>query len=85
MVKKKEELKKRSKLNFVRVMLPGGNGHKYENAARLLDKWVSEGTMAGETMPQKSTYFYPKVFSGLVIYKMEDGLCGGQAVYSRSN
>jgi uncharacterized protein (DUF1015 family) len=26
---------------------------------------------AGETMPQKSTYFYPKVFSGLVIYDMD--------------
>ena len=24
---------------------------------------------ANETMPQKSTYFYPKVFSGLVVYK----------------
>ncbi|MBI2143538.1 DUF1015 domain-containing protein [Candidatus Woesearchaeota archaeon] len=37
---------------------------------------------AGEVMPQKSTCFYPKVFSGLVIYAMEGGLCGGQAVYS---
>ena len=26
---------------------------------------------AGETMPQKSTYFYPKVYSGLVINKIE--------------
>lgn len=28
---------------------------------------------AGEIMPQKSTYFYPKVFSGLVLYRMDDG------------
>lgn len=27
---------------------------------------------SGETMPPKSTFFYPKVFSGLVIYKMEE-------------
>ena len=26
---------------------------------------------ADETMPQKSTYFYPKVYSGLVINKIE--------------
>ena len=25
-----------------------------------------------ELMPQKSTFFYPKVYSGLVIYKMEE-------------
>ncbi len=28
---------------------------------------------AGEIMPQKSTYFYPKIYSGLVIYKIEKG------------
>jgi uncharacterized protein (DUF1015 family) len=27
---------------------------------------------ANETMPQKSTYFYPKIFSGLVSYNMEE-------------
>ena len=27
-------------------------------------------TDAGERMPQKATYFYPKVFSGLTIYKL---------------
>jgi uncharacterized protein (DUF1015 family) len=26
---------------------------------------------AGETMPQKSTYFYPKIYSGIVINKIE--------------
>ncbi len=28
-------------------------------------------TEAGERMPQKSTYFYPKVFTGLTIHKLE--------------
>jgi uncharacterized protein (DUF1015 family) len=27
-------------------------------------------TDAGERMPQKSTFFYPKLYSGLTIYKM---------------
>jgi uncharacterized protein (DUF1015 family) len=27
---------------------------------------------AKETMPQKSTYFYPKIYSGLVCYRFED-------------
>jgi uncharacterized protein (DUF1015 family) len=26
---------------------------------------------AGERMPQKSTYFYPKVYTGLTIYKLQ--------------
>jgi uncharacterized protein (DUF1015 family) len=29
-------------------------------------------TDAGERMPQKSTYFYPKVYSGLTINKLTD-------------
>jgi uncharacterized protein (DUF1015 family) len=33
---------------------------------------VFEVAKAGETLPPKSTFFYPKVFSGLVIYKMEE-------------
>ncbi len=33
-------------------------------------KMIQEVANAGETMPQKSTFFYPKVFSGLTIYKM---------------
>ncbi len=27
---------------------------------------------SGETMPQKSTYFYPKLYSGVVIHKLPD-------------
>jgi uncharacterized protein (DUF1015 family) len=29
--------------------------------------------MAGERMPQKSTFFYPKLLSGLVINPLEPG------------
>ena len=29
---------------------------------------------AGEHMPQKSTYFLPKMLSGLVMYKMNDNI-----------
>jgi uncharacterized protein (DUF1015 family) len=32
---------------------------------------IIEAALAGEKMPQKSTYFYPKVLSGLVINKFE--------------
>ena len=31
---------------------------------------LKEVTDAGERMPQKATYFYPKVYSGLTIYKL---------------
>ena len=34
---------------------------------------VEEISGSGEMMPQKSTCFYPKVYSGLVIYKFENG------------
>lgn len=33
---------------------------------------VKEVAMAGERMPQKSTDFYPKMISGLLIYDLED-------------
>ncbi|MBW8000533.1 MAG: DUF1015 domain-containing protein [Planctomycetes bacterium] len=31
---------------------------------------IEQVAAAGEKMPQKSTYFYPKVYTGLTIYKM---------------
>ena len=33
---------------------------------------MREVALAGETMPQKSTYFYPKLLSGLLIRGMDD-------------
>jgi uncharacterized protein (DUF1015 family) len=32
---------------------------------------VKEVAAAGERMPQKATYFYPKLLTGLVIHKLE--------------
>ncbi len=31
---------------------------------------IQDVAAEGETMPQKSTYFYPKIFTGLTIYKL---------------
>ncbi len=31
---------------------------------------IEQVTATGERMPQKSTFFYPKVFSGLTIHKL---------------
>jgi len=39
------------------------------NAPRLAS--VAEVCMAGEVMPQKSTYFFPKLLSGLVLHPLE--------------
>jgi uncharacterized protein (DUF1015 family) len=42
------------------------------NAVRVQE--VREIALAGEVMPQKSTDFYPKLLSGLVIYKLDEAL-----------
>jgi uncharacterized protein (DUF1015 family) len=39
------------------------------NAPRL--RSVAEVCLSGEVMPQKSTYFYPKLLSGLVLHPLE--------------
>jgi uncharacterized protein (DUF1015 family) len=59
---------------------------EFETAARMIDEGqgqvcfflnptrieqVREIALAGEVLPQKSTDFYPKLLSGLAIYKME--------------
>jgi uncharacterized protein (DUF1015 family) len=41
-------------------------------------------TNAGERMPQKSTYFYPKVYSGLTINKLADIQCTAADCGSKS-
>jgi uncharacterized protein (DUF1015 family) len=40
------------------------------NAPRIED--VQAVCLAGETMPEKSTYFYPKLLTGLVFHPLED-------------
>ena len=73
-----EEQASGSKVDFVK-------GNK-ETLKKLEDKKYSFGFLVnpplmkevfatarnGEVMPQKSTYFYPKVFSGIVIYSLEE-------------
>jgi uncharacterized protein (DUF1015 family) len=41
------------------------------NATRMSE--VRDVANAGEKMPQKSTYFYPKLLTGLVINKVVEG------------
>jgi len=41
------------------------------NATRIEQVWAA--AERGLTMPQKSTYFYPKLLSGLVINPLDDG------------
>jgi uncharacterized protein (DUF1015 family) len=41
------------------------------NATRMNE--VRDVANAGEKMPQKSTYFYPKLLTGLVINKISEG------------
>jgi uncharacterized protein (DUF1015 family) len=41
----------------------------FMNATKIEE--LKEVALAGEHMPQKSTYFLPKMLSGLVIYKMD--------------
>jgi uncharacterized protein (DUF1015 family) len=43
----------------------------FQNAPRV--EQVQAVAMAGERMPQKSTFFYPKLLSGLVINPLDPG------------
>jgi uncharacterized protein (DUF1015 family) len=47
----------------------GGNGAALIVNATGIEE-VKEASLAGERMPQKSTFFYPKTASGLVFYRM---------------
>ena len=49
------------------------NGGKYDAAVVLnepLLKTIWELSSIGKRMPKKTTFFYPKIWSGFVIYKM---------------
>ena len=70
-----ESLKKQENLSYVKDIeeaLQKVNSGKYQIAFLLNPTKIEEirdVTGAGERMPQKSTYFYPKFFTGLVFYK----------------
>lgn len=73
-----EDLKRQTKFHYVKgseeETLKELKNKKYQfgfflNPTKLSQ--VIELTKHNELLPQKSTFFYPKVYSGLVIYKME--------------
>ena len=70
-----ESLKKQENLSYVKDIeeaLQKVNSGKYQIAFLLNSTKIEEirdVTGAGERMPQKSTYFYPKFLTGLVFYK----------------
>ncbi len=70
-----ESLKKQENLSYVKdieEVLQKVHSGKYQIAFLLNPTKIEEikdVTSAGERMPQKSTYFYPKFLTGLVMYK----------------
>jgi len=57
---KKEELKQKSKLNFVNLILPDGDGDKYDNSAGLFEKWKKESVF--ETDKEENVYVYSQSY-----------------------
>lgn len=72
-----ESLKRQENLSYVKdtdEALEKVRGGEYQIAFLLNPTRIEEikdVTGAGERMPQKSTYFYPKFLTGLVMYKMD--------------
>ena len=57
----REALERRHDRNVVRLDLPRGEGEeKYDNARRLLDQWIAEGTLRVESRP--AIYRYEQSF-----------------------
>jgi uncharacterized protein (DUF1015 family) len=54
--------------SIARVDSGGKQAAFFTNPVRL--KQIEDVTSAGEKMPQKSTYFFPKIFTGLTINKL---------------
>ncbi len=75
----KENMAKQINLRYTRDMFEaaaavddGANCAFLLNPTRVEE--IAAVSLAGEKMPQKSTYFYPKLITGLVINKMENTL-----------
>jgi len=58
----KEELKKKSEYNFVRLILPDGDGDKYENSSELFKKWQQESII--DIDKEKTVYIYSQSYHG---------------------
>ncbi len=59
----------RSTAEGVKAVDGGANACFFLNPTRLEE--IAEVAAAGEKMPQKSTYFYPKLITGLVMNKLD--------------
>lgn len=55
--------------SIAKVDTGDSQGVFFMNATRI--EQVKDVAAAGEKMPQKSTFFYPKIFSGLTVRKMD--------------
>ena len=56
-----------------------GSGGRFELAALVMPATVDHVRLIsehGERMPAKSTYFYPKLLSGVVVHTLETGTKG---------
>lgn len=60
----------RDSANAVKAVDDGANCAFLLNPTKI--EQIAEVAAAGEKMPQKSTYFYPKLITGLVMNKMKD-------------
>lgn len=49
-----------SPYNIIRLILPTGDGNKYENAAKIMEKWLKEGVMVQDNKP--AFYLYEEEF-----------------------
>ena len=60
-------------LTFEKGQLKAINGQRYDDPIAAINRVEEIGAVAaaGEKMPQKSTYFYPKLITGLVMNNLE--------------
>ncbi len=61
----KDVLEHESEFNFVKLILPEGNGNKYQNSAEIFKKWQDEKILIKDD--KKSIYIYSQT------YKANDG------------
>ena len=71
-----EDLPKPKYVHLVEEVVQGLSGGDYPMAALVTPAGVEhirDISLSGERMPAKSTYFYPKLLSGLVMNPLEKG------------
>jgi len=60
-VKERESFGVREEHNFVNLILPQGNGDKYENSLKLFNKWKEEGILVQDN--EDNLYVYREAYS----------------------